>query len=286
MSESRTTPSDRLVAELREVALAAASRAGQFLAARPDVLEVSTKSSATDVVTQMDVGAEQVILAVIGERRPWDTVLSEEGGLLPSVSDRAATRPPPGETAHWVIDPLDGTTNYLYDWPTWSVSIAAQVAGETVVGVVEVPRLGEQYWAVRDHGAYRRDARGEHRLQVSVADQLSLALVCTGFGYTAHRRAEQGRVVAELLSGVRDLRRGGSAAIDLAFVACGRLDAFFEQGLNAWDHAAGALLVREAGGVVSGLGGQAESERMLIASGSGLHDQIGRMLEGIITTPE
>ncbi|MBU6148379.1 MAG: inositol monophosphatase [Actinomycetales bacterium] len=274
---------DQTVSELREIAFTAAARAGEFLATRPDVLEVSTKSSATDVVTQMDIGAERIILEVIGQRRPWDTVMSEEGGGLPTPSGQRAAPPPTGVVAHWVIDPLDGTTNYLYDWPTWSVSIAAQVAGETVVGVVEVPRLGERYWAVHGGGAYRRDARGEHRLHVSPATDLSLALVCTGFGYTADRRAEQGRVVADLLSGVRDLRRGGSAAIDLAFVACGRLDAFFERGLNAWDHAAGALLVREAGGVVSGLGGDAESERMLIASAPGLHGQICSLLDGIIS---
>jgi len=266
-----------LHAELLDVAREAAARAGEVLAERPDVLEVSTKTSATDVVTQMDLAAEREILAVLARRRPQDSVLSEEGGgptgRTPFAGDGLA---------HWVVDPLDGTTNYLYDWPTWSVSIGVQVAGETVVGVVEVPRLGERYWAVRGSGGFREDARGIHRLAVTAATELPLALVCTGFGYTVDRRAEQGKVVAELLSGVRDLRRGGSAAIDLAFVASGRLDAFFERGLHPWDHAAGALLVREAGGTVSGLDGQAESARMLIASAPGLHGQICAVLAGIV----
>jgi fructose-1,6-bisphosphatase/inositol monophosphatase family enzyme len=170
----------------------------------------------------------------------------------------------------WVVDPLDGTVNYLYGLHDWAVSIAAEVDGAVVAGVVEVPRHGETFTAVAGQGAWLH--RGEAKLALHCTAQVPLgqALVGTGFGYDQGRRQVQGEVVAALLPHVRDIRRGGSASVDLCSVAAGRLDAFFERGLNYWDFAAGGLIAREAGAVVGGLAGKTESTSMVVAAGPGL----------------
>jgi fructose-1,6-bisphosphatase/inositol monophosphatase family enzyme len=258
--------------ELLRIAVAAATEAGRLLASwrgdeRPEV--VQTKSSPTDVVTEMDRKSEALITSRIRACRPADAVLGEEGGQTPgsAVDDESQVGP---DHVRWVVDPLDGTVNYLYGLHDWAVSIAAEVDGTVVAGVVEVPRRGETFTAVAGHGAWLH--RGEARLALhcSAGVPLGQALVGTGFGYDAGRRQVQGEVVAALLPHVRDIRRGGSAAVDLCSVAAGRLDAFYERGLNYWDFAAGGLIAREAGATVGGLAGKAESTSLAIAAGPGL----------------
>ena len=252
---ARTTEVDPR--ELLATARAAAAEAGRLLVeGRPENLGVAqTKSSPTDVVTEMDTAAEQTIRAAIRRTRPDDGFLGEEGGSEPGASG-----------VRWVVDPIDGTVNYLYGLPAWAVSIGAEVDGVAVAGVVLAPQLGEEYTAVRGGGAWL----GERRLEVSEPQSPAQALIATGFGYRAERREVQGRIVAGLVSRVRDIRRGGSAALDLCAVAAGRVDGYFERGTHAWDRSAGALVANEAGAVVEGFHGAPASEEMVIAAGPGL----------------
>ena len=265
---------------LLRIAVDAAAEAGRLLASwrgdeRPEVID--TKSSPTDVVTEMDRRSEALITEWIRAIRPDDTVLGEEGGqTLGGVRDGrdAATD---GSRVRWVVDPLDGTVNYLYGLPDWAVSIAAEVDGAILAGVVEVPRFGETFTAVAGQGAWlRRDGNREEAIALRCTSGVALgqALVGTGFGYDPRRRRVQGQVVAALLPHVRDIRRGGSAAVDLCSVAAGRMDAFFERGLNYWDYAAGGLIAREAGAAVGGLSGRAESTSMTVAAGPDLFRQL------------
>ncbi|HTQ91372.1 MAG TPA: inositol monophosphatase family protein [Streptosporangiaceae bacterium] len=265
---------------LLRIAVAVAAEAGRLLASwrgdeRPEV--VQTKSSPTDIVTEMDRRSEALITSRIRAYRPGDTVLGEEGGQTsggPAGEDDGSL---PGRV-RWIVDPLDGTVNYLYGLRDWAVSIAAEVDGSVVAGVVEVPRHGETFTAVTGQGAWLR--RGEARQAVRCAPGVPLnqALVGTGFGYDPGRRQVQGEVVAALLPHIRDIRRGGSAAVDLCSVAAGRLDAFYERGLNYWDFAAGGLIAREAGALVGGLAGRAESTSMAMAAGPDLYQQLDTFL--------
>jgi myo-inositol-1(or 4)-monophosphatase len=279
---------------LLRIAADAASEAGALLASwrgdvRPDVVE--TKSSPTDVVTEMDRRSEALITERIRAVRPGDTVLGEEGGQTAGDSfpadasggGGAGGGAAGGEAAEpglvrWVVDPLDGTVNYLYGLPEWCVSIAAEVDGVVVAGVVEVPRLGETFTAVAGQGAWLHRNGTAVALRCNPGVELGQALVGTGFGYAAGRRQVQGEVVAALLPYVRDIRRAGSAAVDLCSVAAGRLDAFFERGLNDWDFAAGGLIAREAGATVGGLAGRPESTSMAIAAGPKLYRQLDMFL--------
>ena len=223
-------------AVLLHLATDIAFEAGELLATRaPHVREsVETKSTLTDMVTEVDRASEALIVERVLAARPSDGILGEEG------TDRE------GESGvRWVIDPLDGTTNYLYGFPAYAVSIGVEVQGEVVAGVVHDAARGETFTAWLGGGAFRDG----QRIHVTGQDRLSLALLGSGFGYDATHRAWQARVIAALLGSVRDLRRAGSAALDLCAVACGRLDAYFEGPLNAWDMSAGSLIVREAGGV-------------------------------------
>lgn len=235
---------DPLLGQLAAVALEAATRAGAVLTAaagRP-AAGVATKTSATDMVSDADRGAEAAVAEVLGERRPDDGLLAEEGTARPGTTG-----------VRWVVDPLDGTTNFLLGIPQWSVSVAAEVDGRPVVGVVLDPGRAERWAAVEG-----RPARCGGR-EVRVAEgrsSLGTALVATGFGYAAERRAWQAGVAAHVLPRVRDLRRFGSAALDLSWVAGGRVDAYYEWGLNPWDLAAGQLLVRCAGGRAEALPGR------------------------------
>jgi len=259
---------------LLALAASVASTAGRLLAwwrlgGRPDV--VGTKSSDTDVVTEMDRESERLITERVRAVRPGDVILGEEGGQTGS-----------GGQVRWVVDPLDGTVNYLYGLPEWAVSIAVEVDGVIVAGVVEVPGLGESYAAVTDGGAWLT-RRGSAAAKLYCNDPVPLdhALVATGFGYTAGRREVQGAVVGALLPRVRDIRRRGSAAVDLCMVAAGRVDAFYERGLNYWDYAAGGLIAREAGAVVGGLSGRPESTSMAVAAGPGLYPRLAEFLAGL-----
>jgi myo-inositol-1(or 4)-monophosphatase len=243
---------------LLDLALGIAAEAGALLRdGRPDDLAVAaTKSSPSDVVTEMDTRAERLITERILAVRPDDGLLGEEG------SERQGT-----SGVRWIIDPVDGTVNYLYSIPAWAVSLGVQVDGEPAVGVVAVPPLRETFYAVRGGGAYlRRDGALAQRIHCQPPVGLDAALVATGFGYRPDRRAAQGRVLATLLPEVRDIRRGGSAAVELCSVACGRVNAYYERGTHAWDYAAGGLIATEAGCRVGGLDGAPESTEMLVAA--------------------
>ncbi|RAG87603.1 inositol monophosphatase [Streptacidiphilus pinicola] len=255
------TDRQNLYAELLDVAVEAAARAGALLRdGRPADLGVAaTKSSAVDVVTEMDLAAEKLITELLSERRPDDGLLGEEGAAREGTSG-----------VRWVIDPLDGTVNYLYGLPAWAVSIAAELDGEVVVGVVDVPPRGERAHAVRGQGAFLNG----RALAVRPAPPMERALIGTGFGYLQQRRARQAEVLASLLPRVRDIRRGGSAAVDLCDVAAGRLDGYYERGLNPWDYSAGALVAQEAGALVSGRPGQPASPELTVAAPPVLFEQL------------
>ena len=234
-------PDEPLEAELLAVARAAARAAAAELLARYDraVEGFGTKSSATDPVSDADRAAEAAIRRVLADRRPRDAILGEEGG---ETADW--TRPSSG--VRWVVDPLDGTVNYLYRYPQWSVSVAAQDADGPVAGVVLDPLGGEELAATRS-GPLLRDGAPAAQPPRPRATSLGVALVATGFAYDAAVRARQAEVLRRVLPRVRDVRRGGSAALDLAWTALGRCDAYWERGVKVWDVMAGALLCGHAG---------------------------------------
>jgi myo-inositol-1(or 4)-monophosphatase len=258
------------------LACAAAGEAGRMLhaqrppggAGRPEVAD--TKSSPTDVVTEMDRAAEALITGRLRAQRPGDAFLGEEGG----ESGRGRVR--------WIIDPLDGTVNYLYGLADWAVSIAAEVDGTVVAGVVAVPARDEVFTAVSGGGAWLRPAdRPPVSLRCNTGVALAEALVATGFGYTAGRRKVQGEVVAAVLPRVRDIRRGGSCAVDLCSVAAGRVDAYYERGVNYWDYAAGGLVATEAGARLGGLAGRPAGPEMAIAAEPVLFGELQGLLAGL-----
>jgi myo-inositol-1(or 4)-monophosphatase len=260
-------PAD-LLAELLAVAGAAAAEAGAMVRdERPDDLTVAaTKSSPTDIVTVMDQRSERLLRDRLLAARPNDGLLGEEG-----TSHRGST----GIT--WVVDPIDGTVNYLYGIPAYAVSVAAVTGDPTVpggsralVGVVHHPSLDRSYSAVLGGGAFL----GARTLRVREVADLGLALLATGFGYDVGRRARQAQIAAQVLPRVRDIRRFGSAALDLCHVASGQVDGYYERGLQPWDLAAGELVARESGAVVSGLAGRPPGADLVVAAAPGLHAQI------------
>lgn len=238
-----TMPTGVSPEQLCDVAMSAAQAAAKVLLQRPAELQVSSKSSATDAVTQMDVAAEQAIGKVLADRRPTDAILAEEGGASSGQT-----------TVTWVVDPLDGTVNYLYGRPDYAVSVAAVAGGpdplswQPIAGVVLQPATGTCWHAWTGGGAW---CDGQ-QLTPETDPDLELSLVGTGFGYQVQQRRRQAEVVAQLLPQVRDIRRCGAAALDLCAVADGSLDGYYEWGLGPWDFAAGALLVAEAGRAVTG----------------------------------
>ncbi|BBY54264.1 inositol monophosphatase [Mycobacterium koreense] len=244
-------PDDVRPAALRAVAETVAGEAAAFVrrrraevfapaAATP--IAVRAKSTPTDPVTVVDTETEDLLRRRLAELRPGDPVLGEEGG-----SERGAGAP---DTITWVVDPIDGTVNFLYGIPAFAVSVAAQINGVSVAGAVADVAADTVYSAARGVGAHRRSAAGTEALHCSSATDLSLALLGTGFGYSAARRRGQADLLAQMLPRVRDVRRIGSAALDLCLVATGALDGFYEHGLNRWDWAAGALIAAEAGAQV------------------------------------
>ena len=224
---------------------------------------MDTKSSPTDVVTAMDTATERLIVDRLLAARPGDGVLGEEGNDQPGTSG-----------VRWVIDPIDGTVNYLYRLPSWAVSIAAECDGEVEAGVVYDGPRGIMWSATRGGGAYREG----QPVRCSTATELSASLLATGFSYVAERRRLQGAVVAGILPRVRDIRRMGSAALDLCSAAAGHVDAYAEQSLHPWDLAAGALIAREAGCRVEGLHGAPAGERLVIAAPPQLFGQLHDLL--------
>ena len=260
--------------ELERLAIDAATRAGDHLRdRRPRRVEVvATKSSDVDIVTAMDHRAEEMIVEYLLAARPDDGVFGEEG-------HSRATRS--GVT--WVIDPIDGTVNYLYGVDDYGVSVAA-VAGDpdpltwtALAGCVYNPRRRLTYHAAEGGGAFA----DERPLQGPTDTGLAGALLSTGFGYRPDRRRRQAEIVTALLEDARDIRRLGSTSIDLCLVADGRLDAHFERGLNPWDHAAGALIAREAGALVTGPDGGPATAEMTVAAGVRLHAELLARLAGL-----
>jgi myo-inositol-1(or 4)-monophosphatase len=208
-----------------------------------------TKSSPTDAVTEADRLAEQLIRERLMAARPDAAWWGEESGRASSA--READRPPGGDAGlEWVVDPIDGTTSFLYDLPGWAVSIAARENGRSVAAAVHVPTLGLTFTAVRGEGSFVDDSTGRRTLAASTESDLSMALIATGFNYDAMVRTRQGAIVGQLVGRVRDIRRAGAASVDLCAVAAGRVDAYFEWGLEPWDLAAGSLIAEEAGAVV------------------------------------
>lgn len=201
---------------------------------------VGSKSSPTDLVSDADRDAEALIRDLLARERPADGLLAEEGARAAGESGR-----------RWVVDPLDGTVSYLYGYPHWCVSVALEDRAGVAAGVVFDPCRDELFAGARGSGV----TLGGRPIAVREPPPLERALVATGFGYDPERRTHQAEVVRRLLPEIRDIRRAGSAALDLAWLAAGRLDAYYERGLNPWDWAAGSLLVREAGGTVEDLAG-------------------------------
>lgn len=265
-------PSPEIDARL-ESAIRLAREAGRIQRERYESrLEIDTKSASIDLVTEVDRACEALIVNGLREAHPEDAILAEEGGDHVAVLD--------GSSGYrWVIDPLDGTVNYAHGFPRFCVSIAVEVAGggaggaESVVGVVYDPLLDECFHAKRGGGAQL----GERTLAVSRTRALGSALVATGFAYDIHEsRHDNLAQFAEMVKRARGLRRDGSAALDLCYVAAGRLDAYWEFKLHPWDVAAGRLIVEEAGGRVSDVdGGAAPSSGAEIVSSNGrIHDEV------------
>jgi myo-inositol-1(or 4)-monophosphatase len=251
------TPADTDPARLRSVAETLVVEAAAFVRSRraevfggatgpegPGTGWVRSKTTPTDPVTVVDTDSERLLRDRLAELRPGEPILGEEGGgpvdAKPGLSG-------PAGTVTWVLDPIDGTVNFIYGIPAYAVSVAAQIDGESVAGAVADVVAGAVYSAARGLGAHVTDAHGTHPLHCTAVADLSMALLGTGFGYSKRRRSIQAELVAQMLPVVRDVRRIGSAALDMCMVAAGRLDAYYEHGLQAWDCAAGALIASEAG---------------------------------------
>jgi myo-inositol-1(or 4)-monophosphatase len=272
--------------ELLQMAVAVARSAGDLLldGLHRSRTSVRTKSSRTDMVTEMDLASESLIAASLHRQRPRDAILAEEGARQEGSTG-----------VRWIVDPLDGTTNYLYAWPAFAVSIAAEIDGRVAAGVVHDPSHDETFVAMRGVGAWisspgadggpdpqggRSPAAedGRRPLQLDASPPLGDALVGTGFNYDATLRARQAEVLTRVLPVVRDIRRAGAAALDLCWVAAGRLDAFFEAGLQPWDWAAGALVAGESGAWVGDLEGGPPSGSMTLAAAPELAARLRALL--------
>lgn len=230
-------------------------------------LTIASKTTATDLVTDADRRVERWLIDELRRRRPGDAVLGEEGGSRSAAAEPSAVR--------WVLDPIDGTVNFVLGLPQFAVSVAAQVRGVVVAGAVSNPITGETFTARRGGGAFC----GTRRLHGPRPIPLERAVVATGFAYDPRLRARQIAVVAPLLPRIADIRRLGAAALDLCFVAAGRVDAYFEAGLHPWDYAAGGLIAAEAGCRLTGLRGQPPSGRFLAVAGPDLATDFFALLQ-------
>jgi myo-inositol-1(or 4)-monophosphatase len=256
-----TPETSRFASELLQLAQSVAITAGELLMQRPSHFDLTEKSTAIDFATQMDEKAEALIVESILRARPDDGIIGEEGAARPS-----------GSGITWVIDPLDGTVNYFYGLPGWNVSIAARDDQGSLVGVVSAPTINSLWSAVRGEGAFHNGQKIRATSQVT----LDRALLGTGFAYDVADRPEQIAMVAALLPHIRDIRRMGSAAVDLCHVGMGALDGYFEQGLKEWDWAAGALVATEAGALVTHVGDG--PRKLTIAGGPGLFQTLQEVL--------
>jgi len=223
-----------------------------------------TKSSATDPVTEFDRAAEALLVGELERRRPDDAIVGEEGANRPGTSGLA-----------WHLDPIDGTVNFVYDLPAWCTSVGVvDHTGRAVAGAVYAPVTDELFAASRGGGATLNGTP----ISASGSDELAMALVATGFNYRADVRGPQADRVARMITHVRDLRRFGSAALDLCLVACGRIDAYFEEHLNSWDMVAGVLIADEAGARTSNFSGGEPAPAEVVAAAPGIHDELLALL--------
>jgi len=254
-------------AELLAIAVDAAEAAGELLLRRFRVPAqgVERKSSSTDMVSDADRDAEALIRERVRAARGDDAIVGEEGGEQAGASG-----------LRWVIDPLDGTTNFLFGIPQWAVSIACEDDEGGLLGVVRSPCHAETFTAIRGRGAFV----GREALAVSRKTDLADALVATGFSYLPSERAAAARILLRVLPVVRDVRRAGAASLDIAWTAAGRFDAYYEIPTHHWDWAAGVVLAREAGAVVSTLEPLGPSGPGLVAAGPGLHDALRALVTG------
>jgi len=251
---------------LEELAAEAADVAAALLRAQVGApLQISAKSSRTDLVTDMDVACEAAIVEFLSAHQPDDAIVGEEGSGRDGTSG-----------VRWIIDPIDGTVNFVYGHPGFAVSVAAEEGGRVVAGAVIDPMLGETFTAHRGGGARRNG----NPIGVRPDGDPALALVATGFSYDHSRRRRQAEVLGELLPLIGDIRRVGGAAVDLCSVACGRVDAFFEVGLNSWDYAAGALICQEAGATVQDLHGGPPSCDFVFAAAPSVAEALLAILQG------
>jgi myo-inositol-1(or 4)-monophosphatase len=233
---------------------------------RRDSHAVSAKSTATDLVTEVDRATEQWLVEQLATRRPADAILGEEGGGRPGTSG-----------VRWLLDPIDGTVNFVLGLPHYAVSVAAEVDGAVVAGAVANPVSGETFRARRGGGAWL----GDQRLAGPRDIPLARAVVATGFGYDAGLRSRQVAAAQPLLPRLGDIRRLGAASLDLCFLAAGRVDGYFEAALNPWDHAAGGLVAAEAGCLRSGLHGRPPGRHLYAAAGPGLAAEFFALLESV-----
>lgn len=272
-------------APLRPVAETLAAEAAEFVRARRAEVfgaaagalgsgAVRSKSTPTDPVTVVDTETERLLRDRLAQLRPGEPILGEEGG---GPTGSAAT----AGTVNWVLDPIDGTVNFVYGIPAYAVSVAVQVDGVSVAGAVADVVAGRVYSAASGLGAHVTDGCGTRELRCSTVDDLSMALLGTGFGYSRRRRATQATLLARMLPVVRDVRRIGSAALDLCMVAAGRLDAFYEHGLQVWDSAAGALIAAEAGArvLLPAPNGSVGGTGLVVAAAPGIADELLAALE-------
>ena len=248
-----------LRSELVAIAEQVARAAGQLLMDRPDSFTLTEKSSAVDFATQMDEQAERLIVKSLLAVRPEDGIIAEEGAAQQSKS---------GVT--WVIDPLDGTVNYLYGLPGWNISIAAKDKDGVIAGVVYAPSIGALWKATKGGGAFLNNKL----IKCNDPVKLNMALIATGFSYDLELRKEQGSRIQRMIPQIRDIRRNGAAAVDLCYVAMGAVDAYFESSLKEWDFAAGGLIATEAGAIISGRSGGAPDGDMVVCAGPALHAQL------------
>lgn len=261
--------------ELLDIARTIALEAGELIARRrtEGVMIADTKSSSIDVVTFADRECEEFVKSRLAQLRPEDGFYGEEGGDSTGTS---------GLT--WIVDPIDGTVNYLYGIPQFAVSIAVVEGSpdprtwKQLAGVVFNPLSDDLYFASLGGGAFRTHAGRTEKLAVNQEKELAHTLLATGFAYSSELRALQAETLTRILPAVRDIRRAGAASLDLCAVAAGQLDAYYERDTKPWDHAAGSLVLREAGGVVGGLNGAPEGRNMLLAANSHLFSQIEKLL--------
>jgi len=253
--------------ELVALAVEAAEEAGDLLLRRFRVPArgVGRKSSSTDMVSDADRDAEALIRERLRQTRPDDSIIGEEGGADEGDSG-----------LRWVIDPLDGTTNFLFGLPQWAVSVACEDEDGGLVGVVHSPCTAETFTAMRGRGAYV----GSKRLAVSAKSDLSDALVATGFSYVPDERAVAAEILVRVLPRIRDIRRAGAASLDIAWTSAGRFDAYFEIPTHHWDWAAGVVIAHEAGATVSELASIGPSGPGLLVAGPALHEALRELVAG------